>query len=357
MLESIKNIFKSSDRAKDRKRDIEFINMLSAIEPVTDVKIERVRQSWYYSARDQKGLYFAKKIDDKSLNDNIVIGNRVAQFNSCMDIPAVKAYLEKLMALYLIDDEEHTPEGYIDALQKIGIKVKKMHFDYMYYTKENIENMFKIALKQVKEDQSKIKNAVGEIIKSCEKYDHSLNDVEKYFSSLKKGKEDVGGCIELLENRKEYLEQLSENVLNELRTRYKSLGKANESAISRMGGLITQLKSADLTQKDLRKSINAENRSSIVNQITKLLDDEYQKGEQEYINKHKKEFELCVKYSKSPYSKSLKQTLAELRAEKGFESDDLQRAQIGVTVFLGVAIDAENKNYEKALKEISKCFY
>lgn len=153
------------------------------------------------------------------------------------------------------------------------------------------------------------------------------------------------------------MEQLSENVLNELRTRYKSLGKANESAISRMGGLITQLKSADLTQKDLRKSINAENRSSIVNQITKLLDDEYQKGEQEYINKHKKEFELCVKYSKSPYSKSLKQTLAELRAEKGFESDDLQRAQIGVTVFLGVAIDAENKNYEKALKEISKCFY
>lgn len=356
MLESIKNIFKSSDRAKDRKRDIEFIKMLSAIEPATDVKIERVRQSWYYSARDQKGLYFAKKIDDKSLNDNIVIGNRVSQFNSCMGIPAVKAYLEKLMILYLIDDKEHTPEGYIDALQKIGIKVKKMHFDYMYYTKENIENVFKIALKQVKEDQNKIKNAVGEIIKSCEKYDYSLNDVEKYFSSLKKGKEDVEGCIELLENRKKYLEQLSENVLNELRTRYKSLGKANEDAISRMGVLITQLKSANLTQKDLRKSINAENRSSIVDQITKLLDDEYKRVEQDYINKHKNDFELCVKYSKPPYSKSLKQTLAELRAEKSSDSDDLQRAQIGAMVFLGVAIDAENKNYKKALEKIKTIF-
>lgn len=356
MLESIKNIFKSSDKAKDRKRDIEFIKMLSAIKQVTGVKIERVRQTWDDEGK-AGGLRYANPIDDEALKKGI---NSSFQdhFNSNMDIPAVKAYLEKLMALYLIDDEKHTPEGYIDALQKIGIKVKNMHFDYMYYTKENIENMFKIALKQVKEDQNKIKNAVDEIIKSCENYDYILtNNVEKYFSSLKKGKEDVEGCIELLENRKKYLEQLSENVLNELRTRYKSLGKANEDAISRMGVLITQLKSADLTQKGLRKSINAENRSSIVNQITKLLNDEYKRSEQEYINKHKKEFELCVKYSKPPYSKSLKQTIAELRAENSFDSDDLQRAQIGVTVLLGVAIDAKNEKYEKALTEISKCFY
>ena len=42
MLESIKNIFKSSDKAKDRKRDIEFIDMLSKIEGPTGVKIERL---------------------------------------------------------------------------------------------------------------------------------------------------------------------------------------------------------------------------------------------------------------------------------------------------------------------------
>lgn len=347
MLESIKNIFKSSDKAKDRKRDIEFIKMLSAIKQVTGVKIERVRQTWDDEGK-AGGLRYANTIDDKALKKGI---NSSFQdnFNSNMDMPAVRKYIEKLMSLYLFDNKHKTPRDFVKVMKEIGIKLDSFP-SLVEYGGEDINEIIDENYKVVTKKFEDIKDICDSVSLNAAKMKASFDNLRK----VEHGKgiyNDIDDYIMVSRNCHDVFKVIIDESVIKLK-------KLSSDVLNSMGTFYKQLeKKVQLNRKSLGKSRRISNREAVVNEITELLNDEYKRSEQEYINKHKKELELCVKYSKPPYFESLKQTIAELRAENSFDSDDLQRAQVGVTVFLGVAIDAKNEKYEKALTEISKCFY
>lgn len=346
MLESIKNIFKSSDKAKDRKRDIEFIDMLSKIEGPTGVKIERVRQTWDDEGKEG-GLRYANPIDDKALKKGINASYN-DQFNNNMKMPSVRKYIEKLMSLYLFDNEDKTPRDFVKVMKEIGIKLDSFS-SLVEYSGEDINEIIDKNYKLVTKNFEDIKNMCDSVSLNAASMKASFDNLRKV--EREKGVyDDIDDYIMVSRNCHDVFKVIIGESLPELK-------KLSRDVLNSMSSFYKWLVKAQLAENSLKKSYRISNREAVVNEITKLLNDEYKRAELEYINKHKKEFELCVKYGKLPYSESLKQTLTELRTEKSFDSDDLQRAQIGITVFLGVAGDVENQKYQDALKEISKCFY
>lgn len=351
MLESIKNIFSSSDK--------KFIEILKKIEKPTDVKIERVRQTWDDEGK-AGGLRYANPIDDEALKKGINASYK-EQFNNNMDMPAVRKYIEKLMSLYLFDNKHKTSRDFVKVMKEIGIKLDSFP-SLVEYSGEDISGIIDKNYKVVTKNFEDIKNICDSVSLNAASMKASFDNLRKAQTrkikpedgtpakvDKNKGIYDIDDYIMVSRNCHDVFKVTIDESLSELK-------KLSSDVLNSVGTFYKQLEKVQLTRKSLGKSRRISNREAVVNEITKLLNDEYKRAEQEYINKHKKEFELCVKYSKPPYSKSLKQTIAEWK-KKGSNSDDLQRAQIGITVFLGVAIDAENKNYEKALKEISKCFY
>ena len=352
MLESIKNIFSSSDK--------KFIEILKKIEKPTDIKIERVRQTWDDEGKEG-GLRYANPIDDEALKKGINASYK-DQFNNNMDMPAVRKYIEKLMSLYLFDNKHKTSRDFVKVMKEIGIKLDSFP-SLVEYSGEDINEIIDENYKVVTKKFEDIKIVCDDVSLNSAKMKASFDNLRK--AKTRKIKPEDGTPAKVDKNKgiydiDDYI-MVSRNchdvfkvIIDESVIKLKKL---SSDVLNSMGTFYKQLEKVQLTRKSLGKSRRISNREAVVNEITKLLNDEYKRAEQEYINKHKKEFELCVKYSKSPYFESLKQTIAEWKKKKGPNSDDLQRAQIGVTVFLGVAIDVENQKYEKALTEISKCFY
>lgn len=352
MLESIKNIFKSSDK--------KFIEMLSKIEKPTGVKIERVRQTWDDEGKEG-GLRYANPIDDKALKKGINASYN-DQFNNNMKMPAVRKYIEKLMSLYLFDNKHKTPRNFVKVMKEIGIKLDSFP-SLVEYSGEDISGIIDENYKVVTKKFEDIKIICDDVSLNSAKMKASFDELRKAKTrkiksedgtsakvDKNKGIYDVDDYIMVSRNCHDVFKVIIDESLSEL----KKLGR---DVLNSIDTFYKQLEQAQLTRKSLGKSHRISNRQAVVNEITKLLNDEYKKAELEYINKHKKEFELCVKYSKSPYFESLKQTIAEWKKKKGSNSDDLQRALAGIIVFLGVAGDVENQKYQNALNKIVECFY
>lgn len=352
MLESIKNIFKSSDK--------KFIEMLSKIEKPTGVKIERVRQTWDDEGKEG-GLRYANPIDDKALKKGINASYN-DQFNNNMKMPAVRKYIEKLMSLYLFDNKHKTPRNFVKVMKEIGIKLDSFP-SLVEYSGEDINEIIDENYKVVTKKFEDIKIVCDDVSLNSAKMKASFDNLRKAKTrkiksedgtsakvDKNKGIYDVDDYIMVSRNCHDVFKVIIDESLSEL----KKLGR---DVLNSIDTFYKQLEQAQLTRKSLGKSHRISNRQAVVNEITKLLNDEYKKAELEYINKHKKEFELCVKYSKSPYFESLKQTIAEWKKKKGSNSDDLQRALAGIIVFLGVAGDVENQKYQNALNKIVECFY
>lgn len=352
MLESIKNIFSSSDK--------KFIEILKKIEKPTDIKIERVRQTWDDEGKEG-GLRYANPIDDEALKKGINASYK-DQFNNNMDMPAVRKYIEKLMSLYLFDNKHKTSRDFVKVMKEIGIKLDSFP-SLVEYSGEDISGIIDKNYKVVTKNFEDIKDICDSVSLNAASMKASFDNLRK--AKTRKIKPEDGTPAKVDKNKgiydiDDYI-MVSRNchdvfkvIIDESVIKLKKL---SSDVLNSMGTFYKQLEKVQLTRKSLGKSRRISNREAVVNEITKLLNDEYKRAEQEYINKHKKEFELCVKYSKPPYFESLKQTIAEWKKKKGPNSDDLQRAQIGVTVFLGVAIDVENQKYQNALNKIVECFY
>lgn len=342
MLESIKNIFSSSDK--------KFIEILKKIEKPTDVKIERVRQTWDDEGKEG-GLRYANPIDDEALKKGINASYN-DQFNNNMKMPAVRKYIEKLMSLYLFDNKHKTPRNFVKVMKEIGIKLDSFP-SLVEYSGEDISGIIDENYKVVTKNFEDIKNICNDVSLNSAKMKASFDNLRKAKTrkikpedgtsakvDKNKGIYDIDDYIMVSRNCHDVFKVIIDESLSELK-------KLSSDVLNSVGTFYKQLEKVQLTRKSLSKSHRISNRQAVVNEITKLLNDEYKKAEQEYINKHKKELELCVKYNSDSNKKSLEKLLKDTEFKKK-HSDDIGFAAQGAGILAGVATDVGNTTYAQA---------
>lgn len=285
--------------------------------------IERVRQTWY-EGQNGSGLLYEKKIEDKTL-EKYISKYSLSNFNDGKNIFTVRAYLEKLQALYLFDNKDKTVEDFIEIIKNIGIDVNKFP-SLAKYSVEGINETLKEILEKI---YSKYEIFCEDVLKIKESF-------YSYGSKINSGEEkiDINNVISLVNNN------------------YNSLKKLDENILFNMNKWVKILEQIDEMKKDSRKSLCIKSRNDAVKEITKILNDKYNEEMGEYVKKYDNLYKLCLKYS----DKSYKDVLGEVLKEYKGSDDGAYLGRALPRLNNAVADVDKYKNHKEAIEKLTEFF-
>lgn len=315
---------KSDKKTKEIKKFVKELCDCGKAAPPSPT-IERVRQTWY-EGQNGSGLLYEKKIKDKTLEKYISKCN-LSNFNDGKNMFTVRAYLEKLQALYLLDNKDKTAADFIEIIKNIGIDVNKFPSLVKYsYSAENINRVIKNILEKIYLKYEIFCEDVLEIEESLYSYWIKINSGEK--------KIDINNLKELVNNNYNSLKKLDENILF-------NINKSREI-----------LEQARKIEEDSRKSLCTKSRSDTVKEITKILNDKYNEEMGEYVKKYDNLYKLCLKYSDKSYKDVLGEVLKEYNG-----SDDVPYLLRALARLDNAVADLdEYKNHKEAIEKLIKFF-